>query len=300
MRNLYIHIGQPKTGSSTIQKFLVDNRDGLLAAGLGIGPYMTRSDGKGLPMHRAIQAHGLESVMEQFAASPGEHLVISSEHLFDLLTDAPQAEAFRDAARRHFNPVVVVFLRRQDYWHESLYAQEVKTCYAGSIDDFARDYSYDYDYDRGIAGLERIFGRDNVRVGLLRDTGTGAILEDFLAAVDIAFDQPPARTKPQNASPHRRKILFLSLVPKPDPKVQTLAEFMTQVVEKTGAIAADGTRFLLPPPTRHRLVTQYLAGNRALVERYRLADAEHFASPPEPDPGWSPPHRSPAASGARC
>ena len=53
MRTLYIHVGLPKTGSSSVQRFLVDNRDTLLAAGLGLGPYMTLASGKSLPLRQA-------------------------------------------------------------------------------------------------------------------------------------------------------------------------------------------------------------------------------------------------------
>ena len=58
MRTLYIHIGQSKTGSSSIQRFLVENRDALFAAGLGLGPYITPASGKSLLLRRAIAAKG--------------------------------------------------------------------------------------------------------------------------------------------------------------------------------------------------------------------------------------------------
>jgi hypothetical protein len=293
VRTLYIHIGQPKTGSSSIQRFLVDNRAALLDAGLGLGPYMTLPTGKSLPLRRAIAAKGLGAVMAELAASPGENLVISSEHLCSLLVDTRQAEAIRDAARRHFRPVVVVFLRRQDYWLESDYAQEVKTCYAGSIQAFAAAALADgagFDYDGGLARLERIFGRDHLRVLLYRDRGPNDVVADFLAALDLGLGPDRAAAAGRlNASPHRRKLLFLSQVPKPDPKIQDLATFMAEVVGRSGAIADDGARFLMSPEDRYRLVAAHVTGNRALVARYGLGDAEHFAGLPDPAADWSPP-----------
>ena len=292
MRTLYIHIGQPKTGSSSIQRFLVDNRAALLEAGLGLGPYMTLASGKSLPLRRAIERQGLAAVMAELAASPGESLVISSEHLCDILGDEARAEAIRDAARPHFRPVVVVFLRRQDFWHESLYAQEVKTVYADTIEAYTAAALADpeYDYDGGVARLERVFGPGTSGCGStttgVRTTWspTSSARSSWRSTAARAGDAPR-----QNASPHRRKVLFLSQVPKPDPAIQDLSAFMTGVVEKTGAIADDGVRFLLAPRDRHRLVAAHAAGNRALAARYGLDDRGQFATPPDPAADWSPP-----------
>jgi hypothetical protein len=292
VRTLYIHIGQPKTGSSSIQRFLVDNRAALLDAGLGLGPYMTLASGKSLPLRRAIAAKGLPAVMAELAASPGESLAISSEHLASIMVDEAAATALRDAARRHFRPVVVVFLRRQDHWLESDYAQEVKTRLAGPIEAYAAALAGDagLDYDAGLARLERLFGRDGLRVLVYRDDGPNEVVAGFLAAIGLdpglAAGAAAGRL---NASPHRRKLLFLSQVPKPDPTIQDLATFMAGVVERTAAIADDGGRFLLSPRDRHRLVARHAAGNRALVARHGLADAGHFAALPDPAADWSPP-----------
>ena len=296
MRTLYIHVGLPKTGSSSIQRFLVDNRAALLAAGLGLGPFMTMASGKSLPLRQAIAGRGLPQVMAELAASPGQNLVVSDEHLSSILVDEAEATAVRDAALPHFRPVVVVFLRRQDYWHESLYTQNVKTTYAGTMQAYTEsvlaDYAADFDFDGCIARLERLFGAENLRVLLFRDDGPNDAVADFLAALDLDLDLDLGRARVagrQNASPHRRKVLFLSQVPKPDPEIQDLSWFMTTVVEKTGAIADDGVRFLLAPRDRHRLVALHADGNRALLARYGLDDGGHFASPPDPDADWSPP-----------
>ena len=63
---------------------------------------MTLASGKSLPLRRAIAAKGLAAVMAELAASPGENLVISSEHLSSILVDAAEATALCDAARPHF------------------------------------------------------------------------------------------------------------------------------------------------------------------------------------------------------
>lgn len=111
-------------------------------------------------------------------------MVISSEHFYDLMSDRATAEAFRDAARPHFTPVIVLFLRRQDYWQHSLYAQDVKTCYAAPISRFGADRDFYYDYNAGLLQLEDVFGRENVRVAIYRDGEAQDVIGDFLATVD--------------------------------------------------------------------------------------------------------------------
>lgn len=69
--------------------------------------------------------------------------------------------------------------------------------------------------------------------------------------------------------------MFLARVPKPDP----VSGLMTQVVERTEAIAPDGGQFLLPPEDRRR----------ALVERHGLADPGPFTRMPPADADWTPP-----------
>jgi hypothetical protein len=292
MRNLYIHIGLPKTGTSALQKFLYSNIEPLLSAGLGTGPWMTDPTGKSMHLRKAIQEHGLPHVMEKLAAAEGDNIVISSEHLRHLLHDREMAMTMRDAAREYFNPVIVIFLRRQDYWRKSLYAQEVKTRYCGPIQGFTHDYRdrLNYDYNAGVLGLEEIFGPENVRVAIYHDDGQpNNLLADFLNAMEIQADQEWAESiGQQNISLHRRKILFLSQVPKPDPKIQDLSSVMTDVVQRTDAIAEDGQKFLLDPAAQQALVAPYIAGNKALIERYQLKNAVHFATLPSAGTDWFP------------
>jgi hypothetical protein len=290
MRNLYIHIGQPKTGSSSIQRFLVENRDILRDAGLGLGPYNTQKNGKSRPLREAIRTRGLAQVMTELARDPAENVVISSEHFHDPMSERATAEAFRDAARPHFTPIIVLFLRRQDFWQHSLYAQEVKTCYAAPITRFDADYDFNYDYNTGLLQLEEIFGRENVRVAIYRDGEDNDVIGDFLDRVDALDMRERIRAiERQNTTLHRRKLMFLAGVPKPDPAVQDLSRLMTEVVKRTEAIADDGERFLMSPRQRHDLVARYLAGNRALVERHGLADPGSFTCVPPRDADWIPP-----------
>ena len=226
VRNLYIHVGLPKTGSSAIQRFLVDNRDALLAAGLGLGPYMTLPSGKSTLLRKAIAGEGLPAVMAALAASPGDSIAISSEQLsVDPVSTPAEAEALRDAALPHFRPVIVVFLRRQDFWHESLYAQQVKTSYADTIEAYTAMMLGNYPGRLRLRRLRRparsgCSGRDNLRVRLYRDDGPNDVIADFLSR-STCGSTGRSDVGRQNESPHRRKVLFLSGCPSPTRRSRT-------------------------------------------------------------------------------
>ena len=287
VRDLHLHIGLPKTGPSFLQQSLVANAERLRAAGLGVSDYQDPRDGASRVFRKAVAAEGLDAVMDGLAAVSGERVVVSSEQLSDWLDSPDFARALHRAASRHFRPRIVIFLRRQDFLKESLFAQVVKTWYAGPIAD---ENHYDYDHDARLRRLEAVFGRENIRVLLYHDDGRNEIQRDFLRAMGLSVGPdelaPVAR---RNISLHRRKLLFLSQVPKPDPARQDLSRLMTDAVTRTDAIADDGGRFMLSPAERRELVARHQAGNRAVIARYGIEDARGFGELPDLDADWRPP-----------
>lgn len=297
MRPLYLHVGLHKTGTSYLQRLLYRNRERLAAAGLGLAPFLDPLDGSHHPVIAALDAEGPVPVFDRVAEAPGERVLLSSEELSSRLLDPDFAGALQAAAARHFEPHVLLFLRRQDHLKESAFAEIVKDWYAGDIRD---DHHYMLDHGTRVAALEAAFGPGRVHVALYRDPGPNDIVGDLLAMTGTPIE---AKTldpvPPQNVSMHRRKTLFLSGLPK-FAGATTRAEdrvaprFVARVVSRSDAIADDGVRFLLSPAERHALVAAHAAANRALLERLAptnpgLANPGPFLDLPAPDAPWSPP-----------
>jgi hypothetical protein len=291
MRRLYLHVGLHKTGTSYLQRLMLENRALFAAAGLGLGPFQDPS-GSHHPIVEAIDREGPEAVFARVAEAPGARLVISAEELSSRLLDRGYAAALAAAAARHFEPHLLLFLRRQDYLKESAFAEIVKDWYAGDIRD---DDHYDYDHAGRVAAFEAAFGPGRVRVALYRDPGPNDIVGELLALTGTTVDRALLRPiAPRNVSMHRRKTLFLAGMPKPagaadDARDRVAPRFVARVVAATDAIADDGERFLLSPAERHALVAAHLEGNRALVERLGIADPGGFVELPDPEVPWSPP-----------
>ena len=127
------------------------------------------------------------------------------------------------------------------------------------------------------------------------DVGRSDIVAPFLAALGLDLDK--ARLAPvgrENASMHRRKVLFLGGFPKPAAAVRRGAArfpagFVARVLAASDAVADDGGRFLLSPAERHALVAAHIEGNRALVARHGIADPGGFVELPDPAAPWTPP-----------
>ena len=220
--------------------------------------------------------------------------MISAEELSSGLLEPPYAAALAAAAARHFEPHLIVFLRRQDHLKESAFAEIVKDWYAGDIRD---DDHYDYDHAGRVAALAAAFGPGRVQVALYRDPGPNDIVGDLLAA-DRHGGRPrraSGRWRRRNVSMHRRKTLFLAGMPKPAGATVDSARPGGAALRRPG-----GGGHSTPSPTtgcasscrrvdRHALVAAHLDGNRALVDRLGLADPGPFLELPDPDAPWSPP-----------
>ena len=133
MRRLYLHVGLHKTGTTYLQRLFVENRALLAEAGLELGPYAHLAGGSHRAIVAAIDREGPEAVFARAAEAPGARLLISTEGLCERLLDPGYAAALAAAAARHFDPHVVIVLRRQDFLKESLYAEEAKSSFAGTI-----------------------------------------------------------------------------------------------------------------------------------------------------------------------
>jgi hypothetical protein len=300
MRQLFLHAGLPKTGTTYLQALLLRNRAALEAAGLGFGPHLDPATGSHLPgFVDAVEARGAAAVVAETEACPGEKILVSNEDLAHFLPmpaggGRSWGEALRDAAAGRFAVTVIVYVRRQDYLKESIFAQSVKAWYSGDIRDLGH---YDFDLDGKLLALEAIFGRDRVRAVVYDDLRPGDIAAPFLEALGLGLD--PAALAPvgrENASMHRRKLLFLGGFPKPaaaeraeNAAARAPAGFVAKVLAGSEAVADDGGRFLMSPSDRHALVAAHLAGNRALVARHGIADPGGFVELPDPDAPWTPP-----------
>ena len=192
---LYLHIGAPKAGSSTIQRFLRANEAGLAA----------RLDGlKGR----------LEAEIE--AAAP-RAVFLSHESLFDRVGEPEEMERLRALLAPMFERIAVLaYLRRQDAAAVSRHAMALRNGAAegfSATPDIAAMRTPWYDYLPILRMWKTAFAPDRLQVrrfGPAYFEG-GELVADLGAALglEVAGLEP---IEPQNRAGDVRRLEFLHLL----------------------------------------------------------------------------------------
>ena len=210
-----LHIGTEKTGSSSIQAFLNQNRktllkDGILYPHTSIGgsqwefvalthpcPW-TMDVGEALKIEDAESRETfkmlfLENLKRQAAQSPeGQTLLISSEHFHSRLEeDAIEAlKSILDTFAESYE--IVVYFRRQDQLAVSHFTTQIKSGYSGSGMNLQHHSVNDryYNFDQLVTRWSNVFGSESIKAGLykkLSKTENG-MLNDFCnkCSIDIS------------------------------------------------------------------------------------------------------------------
>ncbi|WP_460853236.1 hypothetical protein [Nocardioides montaniterrae] len=230
-----LHIGSGKTGTSTLQRFLADHREELLAGGvlyprayggvrhthLGMAArsdealrttLVWRRSGHTEPAaYRAQHATALDN---ELAEHRPDRVLFSDEGLYALGADALAAlRANLDtfAASR----TVVVYLRPQDDHLVSRYQQSVKTGCVETLVEFSqRDHAHLYDYARRLGLWSDAMAPARLvvrRFEPARFEG-GSLLSDFVSALDLPVEVGEETSARRNESLDAEAVELLRLL----------------------------------------------------------------------------------------
>lgn len=189
---LSLHIGTPKTGTTSCQRWFAKNRDKLRAQGViypqSLGAVNHRSltvygQGFGTPdpsfQRRQIKTAGdhsayREHLRAEFAAEVQEHpsahrWVISNEHLFSKIKTIEAITRVRDFLTPHFEEITVyLHLRPQVDLLVSGASQQARLGRVVSLKTLTRpavsDSSAYFNYDQAATRWASVFGMENLRL----------------------------------------------------------------------------------------------------------------------------------------
>ncbi|MEL7233603.1 MAG: hypothetical protein AAFV33_02280 [Chloroflexota bacterium] len=294
-KTLYIHIGMPKTGTTTIQHGLQINEDALRENGYYL-PVTGRLRSPRTIVHANVGLQYLtdnaafhdryddsmpfSALIDEIQQQDAPNSIISHEILFSMPPE--QNTAFRAAIPANIRPVIIIYIRRHDRYVQSAWSQHVRISrktwsfeeYFDRLDDPKQQRYRDYDFI--LSGWEREFGIENIRVRRFDEVIAGEthLFHDFLQTCDVP--QPPQYAVPEqiNISPSYKTLEVIRAVTKRanldtnDPDSFFDITRFTEPVQKYAQQAGwDSEKLNLMTPERHRRIQQLFGESDARVAR---------------------------------
>jgi peptidoglycan/xylan/chitin deacetylase (PgdA/CDA1 family) len=277
-KRLMLHVGTWKTGSKALQKFWALNKEELRRRGIFYPLDVNASYMKGgnRSYQSLIATTGdtarrarLQELAEEISASDCETALVSHENICNL--SRPELLEFVSCLSGcTFD--VVLYVRRQDHYAESLYNQHVKAgvAFSGSFDEHFENYRSRYDYRQMVERLGAVFGLESIVVRPYEQEAffEGSIFADFgHHALGMAIDDSFAMPKrDQNSRLDRDALEFKRIansLNRGKDETRKLGRYLIKYCE--GADPRIGMAFqdhnLLSPAERARLLATFADGN---------------------------------------
>jgi len=198
-RTCYIHVGPHKTGTTSIQWFLQENRAELLTDGY----FVPESETKRGAHHALAEAlagldvgeHREPLVARSIAAiaeTPARTIIISSEALEGLFRNRKNTTAFFNRIQElNLQPKLILFPRNQSQWINSSYAFSVKSFRRSDSFEpaaFGFAQSPDARFSRWIK-LAETHGAELIARPFNKETLRRGVIPEFLQSIGITSSQ---------------------------------------------------------------------------------------------------------------
>ena len=201
-KTIYLHIGMPKSGTTSIQSFLYENREKLSSEQNLLYPLINSEGQNSIDKkinYRTIMVDAYyrhsknikyynkffeEKFLKQIEESKCEKIVFSEECIFMYCPDTQIIDVF---IKHCFNVKVIVYLRKPSEYIASLWQENLKPYmddFHYSIEEFAQNTYINYPL---ILKFIDKLGKDNVIVRPFEKEQwkNNNLIEDFLSATDI-------------------------------------------------------------------------------------------------------------------
>ncbi len=300
-----VHIGTPKTGSTFLQHFFLENRKIFLENNIffpttGLAPINQYRGGRFACHNRLLKAIatqdelGIDAFRREIEQAGAQNVIISSEN-FSIYPDAIE---FIASLLHPFDVKIIVYLRRQDFFLESLYKEFINGGWLKLTEDvekFFFDYEGPYgiiprNYNKLIAPWAQAFGTENILVRPFekRQFFEQDLIRDFFHAVKLPWNNDytyPEETA-KNISPgvQVNKILRdLNRIP----LQQTYYQEALNIIFSEHQEPSSGKgkkQFFSSPQLRYNILKKYEESNKQVARTYLARSTGRLFYAPEPDP----------------
>ncbi|MFO7534656.1 MAG: hypothetical protein R6X19_03065 [Kiritimatiellia bacterium] len=289
-RRLYIHIGHPKTGTTSIQTFLLENRDALRAEGILV-PRAGVLEGAHHGLSRnwyAIRSREdrseieIQSLRREAEAAPCPVVVLSSEAFIQ-----EQPARFASLFSPSCEVFIIYYIRRQDLVAESDYAQRVRSYIKMEVQPARAILPVLVPhYLRILARYGARFDRAHLLVRPFEKTAFhgGSLLSDFLTLIGADPSRHPAADRRRNTSFTHTYLEFkraCNLLPLLEAELKGLGAELDRLSE---ADAAPHPGRQLSQADRSRILADFATENEEIARTFLgRPDGALFTEPPPED-----------------
>lgn len=272
---IYLHIGQQKTGSTSLQHFFSNNRKKLKKLGFEY-PLPLKAGGHHY-IPRFIFSEStkrdmalLNSLRKNVLTSKAENIIISAENFFNTNVDAA---SIKEALGNH-QYKVIVYLRRYDEYCESMYKQQVKsltTAKPWTVEEYMREmhpalgqrYQILHHY-------AKTFGKENVIVRTYSETQNN-IYDDFLSIIGITDTRqftPPRHY--YNKSYPREVIETIRISNKTYMSIRQRKQLRRKIIKNFSKLKnfRENHFKILSPQTRFEIYQQSIEGDMKISNEF--------------------------------
>lgn len=285
MTNVFIHVGTHKTGTTTIQHAL---REASRVGGSNGWHYAgTPRAAKGFMRSSIHDAECVRSFREEFLqgiqrAGGGKSIIFSSEALSGRpgtgYQNANAVASMLREATADYDVKIIIYLRRQDDFVESMYTQSIHQGESVAFEDFLAGFDAPgaLMYSLFINNFIEHFGRDNIIVRSYHTAAWKGLLEDFGDLVGATgLSKVDHERKNPSYSSHALEIAKKSNLDLDAGQKRQLRDALQKVMYKN-----KGERFsLFSNAGREAFLERFAADNHWVAEQYLLGDVE-TAFPP--------------------
>lgn len=318
MKTLYLHIGTPKTATSSIQEFLQINRKTLEKHGCCFPklphkyPYVCSNrnahfmvenlyyeDGtRDFPLEMEFLREGLDNVAE--CMKEFDNVILSEENLWRV-SSYSHKELFpyleQEARQQGYQIKIIVYLRRQDQFLVSNWNQCVKqgkTSCRQTLESFIKTTQKKYklvlDYASKLDRMAELFGKENLIVRRF-DPGSWvrhSIIHDFMDCIGLELTEDfilPSRMVNPGLSGNNAEIK--RIINKESSFSKEENTFLTTFLKTLSP--ESGKRYpcsMLSREETRTLLNKYAAGNARVASEYIKDNCPLFTDDIPDLPRW--------------
>lgn len=283
-----IHIGAHKTGSTAIQRSLMESRGELKKirteypeiSWFQFGHHGIPFSLKGMVDPGRGSVPSEEKELGQLSAflssADADHVILSSEEFFSLNDTSVEKLHDRLAA---YEVQVIAYARRQDDFFLSAYNQQTKQPGAPAtraIDEqlaFPDEVTSDLDMNACLGVWEKWFGLDNTKLLMYEE---GDVLSSFEQALDLPpLWRPMKKNGPINSSTSPMAAEIVRVFKMQEPSIEQQHAVLREAIARYPMNGGN----VITAEQRHLFLKKYQTGNQEMLRRHGFRGDEYDPNP---------------------